>query len=803
MSSELQNYTKKQRQSRKFLQMTTHTPIKIDSISTASAKSSNDLDALHLVTEQVNHLNQSSQQSKSTKTSHTKPVQIVGPVVMSSSSLSSSSTSFPITNSCKRPLDEVKSTKQQKSPSSPRPPSKKSKIVIYARNDDFDTSDSDEESENDTNGTDEAETSSVIINDVDMSTVNNIIPLTESAAEEELVAALPPSPPLLPEPVQNPTPHINHDKKSTFDKTASNFKTDNTMAPKINHKQITTVSSRTKSTKSQPSTHSMDLPLSTQQDIITNIVATTTTTTTTTITTPSPTTTSNNNYKQSRDILKSLLPLKPLQSKTNISPVVSTPPPTIPQPPPPLSSSITTTSTTTSLSQLANPLVIDSSYTLPPVTPTMSTMITTFNLKKKRILTPTPSTRQVLNVTPASAESNVAAITSDSLATITTDNTLVTPASTSYWPFTSTDPSKSPSVRHGHNIATIAAVQRTNADCIMTSNTQQSRDLDTIDTTSAVSSTSISSAKHEGNAPTIITYLPTYQRDQFIQPSITNSLITKKIIQLINVVGTTKKKYNDLFQETINELLSYKTQAPRLPTIFDVVTCKIPVFSDMNSITLIGDDTCHRLQNTSISKQKKFYTDFLNAHLMYQRDILQTYCAFDLQVQEITYNTLVDVLTKIYTTNRDLFQALRFQYGNKMLQFACCNLTNFSNMALLEWSEAVLLTICANGNTTDFAWNTWSYIFTNLQSTQWHIAVTTSIAVLHGPTKTLSQIFITNHQYKIDNCQLPANEMFVNHRMPPVNTFALNNIIFPLAHTIYPKTTTKLDALNGRLFGNK
>lgn len=115
---------------------------------------------------------------------------------------------------------------------------------------------------------------------------------------------------------------------------------------------------------------------------------------------------------------------------------------------------------------------------------------------------------------------------------------------------------------------------------------------------------------------------------------------------------------------------------------------------------------------------------------------------------------------KCLAANRHLGRALDIQNGRDMVRAACNNRSNFDNVELMEWSEAVLLQLCYISEPLDFTELDWPAVKQILRY-QWRSEVTRPLQEHVGSKETLSNIIIRNHARKLRSGLLSStSDMF-------------------------------------------
>nr|WOJ45373.1 hypothetical protein [Apis mellifera nudivirus] len=102
---------------------------------------------------------------------------------------------------------------------------------------------------------------------------------------------------------------------------------------------------------------------------------------------------------------------------------------------------------------------------------------------------------------------------------------------------------------------------------------------------------------------------------------------------------------------------------------------------------------------------------------------------------------------------------LTIKNGQDLVRISCNNRSNFDNIELMEWSEAVLLQLCYINEPLDFKLIDWKAV-KQIFLYQWRYEVTLPLQEYVGRKETLSNIIIRNHARKVQLGLIPYSEMF-------------------------------------------
>lgn len=117
--------------------------------------------------------------------------------------------------------------------------------------------------------------------------------------------------------------------------------------------------------------------------------------------------------------------------------------------------------------------------------------------------------------------------------------------------------------------------------------------------------------------------------------------------------------------------------------------------------------------------------------------------------------------------NRRLLDALVITRPDQLVAMASQNVQNYGDLALLEWSECVLIQLCTlkqHAVVTEFLW---AQLEAAIAYNQWSMEVVHNIRTYISPNRTLLDILTKNHQYKVARHKLDPNLAFVTR--PLVN----------------------------------
>lgn len=106
-------------------------------------------------------------------------------------------------------------------------------------------------------------------------------------------------------------------------------------------------------------------------------------------------------------------------------------------------------------------------------------------------------------------------------------------------------------------------------------------------------------------------------------------------------------------------------------------------------------------------------------------------------------------LNKLYEKNPKLYDALNQRNPKEMMKIAALNIDNYSNIALMEWSEQVMIQLCTPKQRINFNDLTWRVVFDLITENQWSINV---LAVMKNcyavANNNLAVIIAKNRRYK-------------------------------------------------------
>jgi hypothetical protein len=138
-------------------------------------------------------------------------------------------------------------------------------------------------------------------------------------------------------------------------------------------------------------------------------------------------------------------------------------------------------------------------------------------------------------------------------------------------------------------------------------------------------------------------------------------------------------------------------------------------------------------------------------------------------IKNMESNNSDDFYGSLVTINRNptLEDIKQCKDVNLMVRMACINRHNIKNIAIMEWSEAVLLQLCTIHTKLDFINMNWFDAVLVLKS-QWRREVVTSLQNYVGNLETLSSIIFHNHNEKLKRGLIKTNEQMF-HTNPKIN----------------------------------
>lgn len=184
-------------------------------------------------------------------------------------------------------------------------------------------------------------------------------------------------------------------------------------------------------------------------------------------------------------------------------------------------------------------------------------------------------------------------------------------------------------------------------------------------------------------------------------------------------------------------------------------------------------------------KKTQGLTELEESH-EYINNVYKTYC-FDAMPSSSTISSSSSSSNKLGTitryanlndmllTNEALYTALMLQMGKSIMETACLHCRNLANMDLLEWSEAVLIQLCAI-NYTHLLYNTWSSVISLVESSEWGPKMSLNLQRIYGRSVRLSHILDMNHTMKIEKYNMPPQFVFRENRIPALNMQLLKTI---------------------------
>ena len=132
------------------------------------------------------------------------------------------------------------------------------------------------------------------------------------------------------------------------------------------------------------------------------------------------------------------------------------------------------------------------------------------------------------------------------------------------------------------------------------------------------------------------------------------------------------------------------------------------------------------------------------------------------QLKKSKLNTKLAQLLKTYADNKQMYAALLLRSPDDIIHIACQNIVNIENIAMLEWSEAVLLQLCTLKefivleNFLD-----WAQLEQFIRNNQWSVEVTFNLKKYINSKITLLSIMNSNRIQKINRYNLPKEQCFV------------------------------------------
>lgn len=179
-------------------------------------------------------------------------------------------------------------------------------------------------------------------------------------------------------------------------------------------------------------------------------------------------------------------------------------------------------------------------------------------------------------------------------------------------------------------------------------------------------------------------------------------------------------------------------------------------------------------------RRTQISTEIMEESHEYIHNIHKTYCV-DGDNNSDSSSSSAGTLTKyaslndMLLINEALYTALMLQMGNSIMETACLHCRNLENMDLLEWSEAVLIQLCAI-NYNHLLYNTWSNVISLVESSEWGPKMSLNLQRIYGRTVRLSNILDMNHTMKIQKYKMPVQFVFRENRIPALNMKLLRTI---------------------------
>ncbi|AYP97925.1 DiNV CH01M ORF37-like protein [Mauternbach virus] len=129
--------------------------------------------------------------------------------------------------------------------------------------------------------------------------------------------------------------------------------------------------------------------------------------------------------------------------------------------------------------------------------------------------------------------------------------------------------------------------------------------------------------------------------------------------------------------------------------------------------------------------------------------------------------TVNDVMYTQYTSqfknNPSMFKALMLQSPDSMIQTACQNINNRYNLEILEWSELVLIQLCALQKKVEVdILSQWPAVKLFVENNQWTIELTQNIKRFIGHGLTLINLLEINHNFKVSVHKMDGFDMFTH-----------------------------------------
>lgn len=125
------------------------------------------------------------------------------------------------------------------------------------------------------------------------------------------------------------------------------------------------------------------------------------------------------------------------------------------------------------------------------------------------------------------------------------------------------------------------------------------------------------------------------------------------------------------------------------------------------------------------------------------------------------------LMTRDMIRNPTPEDAKRCKNDSNIVRMACINLHNVNSIAIMEWSEAVMLQLSMLHTRLDFSAIDWFTVINILEQHQWRREVVQSLKLHLGVLTTFSEILIKNHKTKLDMRLIRPESMF--HTVPVIN----------------------------------
>lgn len=249
-------------------------------------------------------------------------------------------------------------------------------------------------------------------------------------------------------------------------------------------------------------------------------------------------------------------------------------------------------------------------------------------------------------------------------------------------------------------------------------------------------------------------------------PSPPSSSTSETVQYNITPKRNNKRQYNDQILP-YSMLDSRITSSSSSPPATAMMMMMMPT-STSSSPQIIGGK--RRKKNQTSTNEYEESQEYLN-------NILKTYCCDGKLTISTTTNSIIRYanLNDMLLRNEGLYTALMLQLGNVVIETACLHCRNFTNLDLLEWSEAVLIQFCAINYNNVLA-NTWSNVISFVESSEWGPKLSLNLQRIYGRMVRLSNILNMNHNMKMQKYNMPAQFVFLENRIPALNMQLLRTI---------------------------